>query len=647
MLSSASKLDPDSILAQEEEDVRAKRVWSLLNVMFATWLFFCTYFVLTGYYAAAKIGASQFLVYLVINGLLQRKKKDFLLVLTSYLICSAIGIAFTAVSHPNLWLASFFFPVSILVSANLFGTRQSTIWFVITCLHFIWHFCYRCGIHEAFTGHFDQLISALGVAFCIYFCCQQAEADFQRKTKNLVDLGRNLQNRSDELEELATTDSLTGLMNRFQFQNELEGLVETATRDKQVALFLVDMDGFKEINDTLGHAKGDQVLVEVGKRLSKKIGHLAHVARLGGDEFCILFDEIQHDAKAYEIGWEIHNLLVERYNLSDIEVTLGTSVGFALCPKHTEDSTDMLSFADTAMYHAKKSKQRVTRYEPEMTSRLRENRVSNERLAVALEQEEFQLVYQPLVNTVSGKMYGAEALLRWHRDGKQISPAHFVPLLESTGRIVPVSKWIISEACRQLAQWRALGTDFIIAINISPLQFRDDDFIDSILHPLEVYNIDPSQIELEITEGILIENVAEVIDKLLQVRELGCRISIDDFGTGYSSLAYLRQFPINKLKIDRAFVKDIPDSDDGVIAKSIIMLASQLGLDVLAEGIETVEQLEFLVKNGCDKFQGYYFARPSSPEELFDMVTKSSEFLTAQSRSHLESEESFEKQPAS
>ena len=627
MPTSESKLDHSPMLVKEqEEDIRAKRVWALMNVMVATWLFFCVYFVVMGYVGAAIISASQFIVYLAINGLL-RKKRDFLLVMTSYLICCGIGVAAVAVSHPSLWLASFFFPISILVAANLFGTRQSAIWFAITCIYFVWHFCYRFGINEAFTGRFDQVVTSLGVTFCIYFCCQQAEAGFQSKTNHLVKLGRHLRARSEELQELATTDSLTGLMNRFQFQNELETVVKTATREKQAALFLIDMDGFKEINDTLGHAKGDQVLVEVGKRLTEKHGHRAHVARLGGDEFCILFNEIQYDAEAYEIAWETHNLLVDRYNLSDVEVTLGTSVGFALCPKHTSTSTDILSFADTAMYHAKKNKQRVSRYEPEMTQRLRENRLSNERLAFAIEREEFKLQYQPLVDVASGKIFGAEALLRWHRDGEQISPAHFVPLLEATGRIVTVSKWVINEACRQLAQWREHGLDIVVSINVSPLQFKDDDFIDSILSPLEAYKLAPSQLDLEITEGILIEDVAQVIDKLLEVKEIGCNISIDDFGTGYSSLAYLRQFPIDKLKIDRAFVADIPDSDDGVIAKSIILLAEQLGLDVLAEGIETAEQLEFLVRNGCNSFQGYYFAHPLNPEDLFEIAKQSNQFM--------------------
>ena len=615
---SESKIDTASILLKGSEDIRAERVWLLLNVMFATWAFFCAYFIHMEYWAPAKVCAGQFFVFVVIRFLLHRKK-DFLLVMHSYLLCSGTGIFFVSISHPSLWLTIFFFPVSILVASNLFGMRQAWIWFAITCGHFVLSFFYRYGVAGTFSEQLDPLMISLGTAFCVFFCCQQAEASYQGKTKGLLDLSHSLQEKSDELRELATTDSLTGLMNRFQFQNELAADVKTATSQQQVALFLVDMDGFKEINDTLGHAKGDQVLVEVGNRLSVELGHRAHVARLGGDEFCVLFSDIEDQEKAEQIGWEIHNLLIKRYDLIDIEATLGTSVGYALSPQDAANPTEVLSFADTAMYHAKRNRLGVVRYQSEMTDKLRANRVINERLTSALEQDEFHLAYQPLFDG-TGEMFAAEALLRWERDGEKISPAHFVPMLEASGRIVPVSKWVIQEACRQLGEWRQRGAEFVVSINVSPLQFKDDDFVGSILRPIEKYGIPPSKLELEITEGILIDNVDQAIEKLLQVKELGCRISIDDFGTGYSSLAYLRQFPLDKLKIDRAFVKDIPDADDGVIAKSIIMLADHLGLEVVAEGIETVEQLDFLKQNGCNKFQGFLFSRPAPPDEILGIA---------------------------
>ncbi|MCL4135330.1 UNVERIFIED_CONTAM: hypothetical protein GTU68_002475 [Idotea baltica] len=376
------------------------------------------------------------------------------------------------------------------------------------------------------------------------------------------------------------------------------------------------MDGFKEINDTLGHATGDEVLVEIGKRLSSAMRGRAKVARLGGDEFCVIFSGIANSHQANEIATELVSLLTERYTLSDISVTLGTSVGYALCPAHARSGKHILSFADTAMYSAKHNKINIACYQPEMTDRLSADRQLNEQLSIALERQEFHLVYQPQFDSRSGLVIGAEALMRWCHDGQAVPPSQFIPLLESRGRIVPVSKWLVRQACQQQAQWKQQGLDIPVAVNISALQFADDDFIGSLIRPMEEFNVSPNKLELEITEGILIDNVEKVIKKLNHLKDLGCRISIDDFGTGYSSLAYLRQFPLDKLKIDRAFVKGIPESDDGVIASGIIILADLLNLDVIAEGVETEAQLEFLKENSCYQIQGYHFSAPVAPEKV-------------------------------
>ena len=268
------------------------------------------------------------------------------------------------------------------------------------------------------------------------------------------------------------------------------------------------------------------------------------------------------------------------------------------------------------MYHAKKNKLNIAFYRPEMTKRLSENRVMNEKLSDALAADEFFLVYQPQVDTSTRKTIAAEALIRWRHEGQIIQPNRFIPLLENTGRVIQVSKWVLQEACRQQAQWKQAGLDIVVAVNVSALQFEDGGFIESVLEPLNEFGVSPSKLELEITEGVLIENVEQVIKKLIQLKSLGCRISIDDFGTGYSSLAYLRQFPLDKLKIDRAFVREIPDTDDGVIASSIITLAESLGLEVIAEGVETIEQLKFLQEQGCNQHQGFYFSRPVGPDEI-------------------------------
>ena len=334
-----------------------------------------------------------------------------------------------------------------------------------------------------------------------------------------------------------------------------------------------------------------------------------------------MYDKIPGNEKVDEIAKEIVETLTARYHLSEIELTLGTSVGYALCPDHAQTGKHILSFADTAMYHAKRNKQNVARYQSDMTDRLSADRQMQDQLAVALERDEFYLVYQPQVDTTTGKMLGAEALMRWRHDGQIVSPARFIPLLETTGQIVEVSKWLLREACRQQAQWNKQGHDIMVSVNVSALQFIDDDFVDSVVRPLNEFGVSPNMLDLEITEGILVENVDHVIEKLKQLSDLGCKISIDDFGTGYSSLAYLRRFPLDKLKIDRTFVKEIPDGDDGVIASSIIMLAELLELEVIAEGVETVEQLQFLKDYGCTQFQGFYFSVPVDAEEITSIAS--------------------------
>ena len=560
--------------------------------------------------------------------LLMGKSESYRAIANLYLICSAIGLFFIAVSDIRLEPILFFFPISIILCSYLFGIRQAAYWYVISIFSFLAYNGYVYGFGGTVTNHLDQLTILLSVATCTFFCCQQAEASYRSQTKRMVDFSSALRKRSEELELLATTDSLTGLTNRYQFQNILNGLVDVATEDNKIALFLIDMDGFKEINDTLGHVTGDEVLVEIGKRLSAKMSLNLTVARLGGDEFCVLCSGITQSADAENIAKDLVRTLTARYVLNEVEVTLGTSVGYAIWPDHAQSSKHFLSFADTAMYHAKQNNQNVACYRPEMTDRLSTSRIMNQKLADALEYNEFYLVYQPQYDTSTDKVVGAEALLRWSFDGEDISPAKFVPLLENRGRIIPVGKWVIRQACQQQARWKQQGLDIVVSVNISALQFADEGFVESLVSPMREFGVTPEKIEVEITEGILIENVDQVIQKLKQLKQLGIRISIDDFGTGYSSLAYLRQLPLDKLKIDRAFVKGIPDADDGVIASSIVMLSDLLNLEVIAEGVETIEQIDFLKNHGCSQFQGYFYSKPILPENVVAFANSSQSLTT-------------------
>ena len=622
-----SKPQPSPIQIDKPENIRARRVWLLVDILFLTWGFFYLFLWLRGHQTAATVCQFEALCYVVIHVLL-RKSQKFITVMNLYLICGALGVFLVSVSDPKLAYATFFLPVSILVASCVQGLRQASFWFVASLLHSVAYFVYVYGFQETLTNHCDALALSLGVSSCVFFCCQQAESSFQSQTQSLIDFSSALQNRSDELERLATTDSLTGLTNRFQFQNKLEEVVELASDQHKVALFLIDMDGFKEVNDTLGHATGDHILVEIGERLSATIGPRASVARLGGDEFCVLLSDVSSNETADQLAWEIVELLARRrYNIRENEITLDTSVGYAICPDHAQSSKHLLSFADTAMYHAKNANQNVARYQSEMTELISANRLMNEQLAEAIENEEFHLVYQPQLDTTTNEIVGAEALMRWTHNGTTISPGRFVPLLEETGRIVEVSKWLVHEACRQQAHWRQLGHDLCVSVNISALQFRDEGFVDSVVDPLQEFGVAPEKLELEITEGILIENIEQVTEKLNHLKSLGCRISIDDFGTGYSSLAYLKQFPLDKLKIDRAFVKDIPTGDDGLIATGIIVLAKLLELEVIAEGVETIEQLEFLRHHGCNLIQGYYYSPPVDPAEIASMLKPASRTL--------------------
>jgi diguanylate cyclase (GGDEF)-like protein len=457
----------------------------------------------------------------------------------------------------------------------------------------------------------------MGVAGCFYFCCQQGEEYYRQRTTSLIRLSQNLQVESNRLHELATTDSLTGLGNRFQFHASLKEAVEhAAAQSKRFALFMIDMDGFKEINDTLGHPVGDKALIEIGARLRDEFSHCATVARLGGDEFCIIYPAIHDDSQAGLIAEIVCKLLTRRYLMPEAEFMLGTSVGYSLYPAHATTDMELLAYADTAMFHAKENQLGHASYQREMTERLVEYRTVQEKLSRALERDEFFLVYQPQADLNSGEVIGVEALLRWRHNAEVIPPLRFIHLLEKNREIVPVSQWIIREACRQLAAWNLEGHDIEVSINVSAIQFAEPNFYQSIADPIREFGIDPSKLDFEITEGLLIEDIKSTAFKLKQIKELGVSISIDDFGTGYSSLAYLRQFPIDRLKIDRAFIKDIPQADDGVIASSIIVLAKSLDLKVIAEGVETDAHLQFLKLHDCDQYQGYYLSPPVSPAEV-------------------------------
>jgi len=598
-------------------ELRAARVWRLVIVLWCTWLFFTSFLWYRGYELTGYICIASTIVHLIIL-LACRGSKNYRLIMNLFLVASAVGLFSVSISHPALAGTMLFFPVSILVASQLLGVRDAFYWLIINLVAFTMHFIVTNGFNATFTSSaFDGLVLFLGVGGCVFFCCQQGEQFYQERTRNLFELSERLRRKGKTLKMLATTDALTGLMNRFHFQERLQAAVGRAmSGTEELTLFLIDMDGFKEINDTLGHPVGDDALVEIATRLQHRFHGRADVARLGGDEFCIIYPNTPDTDSAALIAAEICQLLTQRYVLKDAEFPMGASVGFAACPAHTESDQDLLAYADTAMFHAKENRLGYACYEPNMTDRLVEYRTMQERLSNALEQNEFFLVYQPQVSFDTGRVVGVEALLRWRHDGEVIPPIRFIPLLEQSREIIAVGRWVFEESCRQLAEWSREGYDISVSFNVSAVQFEDETFFHDVADAITRFGVDPTRLDCEITEGLLIDNVQEAVTRLNQLKRTGVTISIDDFGTGYSSLAYLRQFPLDRLKIDRAFVKDIPDADDGLIAASIIVLAKSLGLKVLAEGVETDAHIDFLQQHDCDEYQGYYLSRPVPANEV-------------------------------
>jgi diguanylate cyclase (GGDEF)-like protein/PAS domain S-box-containing protein len=430
-------------------------------------------------------------------------------------------------------------------------------------------------------------------------------------------------NARKRIEELAYTDALTGLPNRLMLTERIDFAISLAARDhSHFALLFIDLDRFKQINDSLGHQFGDRVLIEVAERIKDCLRQVDTAARLGGDEFLVLLHKIDtHGAEV--IARRILDHLSEPFRIDDMSFTVTCSIGIALFPEDGRTMDDLVKNADSAMYHVKERGRAGFRfYQRQMNVDLLSRMKIDHAMRQALANEGFRLHYQPQIRFDDGAIFGAEALLRW-RDAElgEIAPAQFIPVAEETGVIVSIGHWVMQEAVRQCAAWNAKGLSLVMAVNVSALQFQQVDFVDSVARVLRAQALPPNLLELELTESILIQDVGETMKRLEALSALGVRLAIDDFGTGYSSLSYLKRFPIHKLKIDRSFVNDLPtDESDAAIVDAIIRMAGALRLTVIAEGVETEIQHDFLVAAGCDEFQGYLCA-PALDAVAFEEFT--------------------------
>jgi diguanylate cyclase (GGDEF)-like protein/PAS domain S-box-containing protein len=424
-----------------------------------------------------------------------------------------------------------------------------------------------------------------------------------------------------QLDHLAHHDTLTGLPNRLLLQDRLNHAIHRARRNnRRLALLFLDVDRFKNINDTLGHTAGDRLLVLLATRLSALIREGDTVARLGGDEFMILMEDYKATEDAHIVANKVLKSMDKAFTVQDQELFVTTSIGISLYPEDGVTVDKLIRNSDTAMYKAKnKGRNNYQFYTSELTAIAIENLRLESSLRLGLERQEFQLHYQPKWNTKTQEITGVEALLRWHHPERGlIGPDNFLNTLEDCGLMIPVGKWLLLTACQQARTWREQGLPAIqMSVNLSGQEILSGDLLNTVIESLEKSRFDPRYLELEITEGFIMQQPGEVIEFLNSLRTMGVSFAIDDFGTGHSSLSYLKQLPVQKLKIDRSFIQDIPhDSNDMAITSAIVALGHRLQMSIVAEGVDTKEQLEFLVNEGCEEAQGYLFSQPLPAEEL-------------------------------
>jgi len=423
----------------------------------------------------------------------------------------------------------------------------------------------------------------------------------------------------------ATHDELTGLPNRWLFRLQLNQALTRAGRSGlRVAVLFLDLDYFKTVNDSFGHATGDALLVQVGSRIRSILRENDTLARLGGDEFAILLGDLAAPDEAVSVANKLLSSLQTVYRLQVQQVYSGGSLGVAFYPDDAQDSETLLRYADMAMYKAKQAgRGAYAFYSPEMNQHVHENMQLHTRLKEAIAQGRLQLHYQPQIGVESGEIVGAEALLRWHDSLLgSVSPARFIPVAEATGLILPISDWVLETACGQISAWMAAGTPLRVAINVSAQQFRQIGFAEKIRAALGRTGAQAQWLDIEITESVAMAQPEKAREQLNALVALGCRVVLDDFGTGYSSLAYLKALPVSKLKIDKSFLDGIPgDSGDATISMAIITLAHSLGMTLVAEGVETQAQLAFLLRAECEIYQGWLYARAMKAEDLTALLS--------------------------
>ena len=483
---------------------------------------------------------------------------------------------------------------------------------------------YRAAMQSGFSEEEIELPD--GNPFKLRWIRRRLVRSGDRLAVTLQDISTAKEHERD-LRRLANEDGLTGLPNRYWLQHFLPGaLARAAIAQHMLALLFIDLDGFKDINDTQGHAEGDKVLRAASLRLKAVLRPGDHVVRLGGDEFVVVLDPVEDDSRAEQVAQRIAIAFDEPFYLGSERHKMGASIGISLYPRDGAETEVLLKNADIAMYAVKVAGKGHHRFfQPELFETIRNRRELEQSLVAALEQDQFLVVYQPRVDAMSGQLCSMEALVRWrHPERGIISPTEFIPLAEETGLIVPIGEWVLRTACNQAKAWQRGGQQAIrMAVNLSAKQFKDENLMQIVLSALADTGLDARLLELELTEGTLMDDARATMVTLEQLRGIGVYLSIDDFGTGYSSMNYLKRFDVRALKIDRSFIAGLPqDAENAAITRAIIAMAHGLKMVVVAEGVETDEQLLMLEEYGCDMAQGYFLGQPSPHDAITAMLER-------------------------
>jgi len=429
----------------------------------------------------------------------------------------------------------------------------------------------------------------------------------------------------ERIQYLATHDSLTGLPNRVMFAELLSHVLASARRNRRkFAVLFIDLDRFKFINDSLGHEAGDALLCEVARRLKDSLRASDIVARMGGDEFVMLLQDLGNSEQAGGIARKLLSAVIKPIELNGQECRVTASIGISVFPDDAPDETSLMTHADLAMYHAKEEgKNNFQFYDGRLETMSLERLALETRLRRAIERNELSLHYQAKLDLRDNTIAGVEALLRWNSpELGAVSPAQFIPLAEETGLILAIGKWVLRSACEQCVQWQNAGLPPVrVSVNLSPRQLNDPELVAAVRTVLADTGLKPDLLELEVTESSVMHNVERALEVLGALKDMGVRLAIDDFGTGYSSLAQLKRFPIDTLKVDRSFIRELPsDSEDKAIAEAIIAMGKTLSLTVVAEGVETREQQEFLRERACDQMQGFFFSKPVPAADFAELL---------------------------